>query len=308
MTDTLSNKYPSESVVVTFQFVDALGSETISSVSSVAASVANGVDASPSGLLNGAAVISGTDVLQPVHAGVAGVDYLLVCTIVTNSGRVLVLDAILPVVAVPAALSPRPTMRWESCGIRYALENTIAPTVEPVTLNEAKKQANVSHNDDDDLISSLITAARIEAEHQCGGRAFITSTWRLTATDFPLEFAFPVGPVQMVTSIAYQDADGVTQVLDDALYDLDLLGATASLLPAYQQTWPTIRSGRNGAQITFIAGFGNASAVPEPIKQWIKIRVATMYRDREAVLISRDQAQPLSYIDRMLDAYRVMAA
>jgi uncharacterized phiE125 gp8 family phage protein len=315
MTDTLSSKYPSETPVVSFEFADYLAAgETIASITSVACTARDGIDASASAVLASSASITdgekdSSKVLQPTAGGLGGVSYLIVCTVLSSTGRTLVLDAILPVVALPAGIPPRPTQRWrDSCGVVWTLENTVAPTVEPVTLDEAKRWARVEHHEDDDDIQGLIAAARIEAEHQCGGRAFITSTWRLSSTQIPASIVLPVSPVRSVTSIGYVDQNGNAQTLDGASYDVDLIGAGALIVPAYNVVWPSYRYGRNALQVTFVAGFGGASAVPEPIKRWILIRVATGYRDRESVLISRDQAQPLTYVDRMLDPYRVFTA
>ena len=57
-------------------------------------------------------------------------------------------------------------------------------------------------------------------------------------------------------------------------------------------------------QVTFVAGYGVAVAVPEGIKAWIKIRVGSMFANREE--ISTDRIWPVSFIDSVLDPFRVV--
>lgn len=91
-------KDPEEIINVTFPFADELGSEAISGGSAVVTiSVKQGVDAAAAAMLNGAPVISGTNVFQSVKDGVNGVLYGLRCRIDTSGGRRLVLAAQLPV-------------------------------------------------------------------------------------------------------------------------------------------------------------------------------------------------------------------
>ena len=59
-----------------------------------------------------------------------------------------------------------------------------APAAEPVLLADAKLHLRVDHIADDDLITSLITAAREAAEHLTG-RALITQTWERVLGAFP---------------------------------------------------------------------------------------------------------------------------
>lgn len=82
-----------ETKKLTFDFISNLAaSETISTQNTVA-SVYSGVDAAPSGVINGAATASGTVVTQSVKAGTVGVIYELLCTITTSAAQTLQLSA-----------------------------------------------------------------------------------------------------------------------------------------------------------------------------------------------------------------------
>ena len=65
-----------------------------------------------------------------------------------------------------------------------------------------------------------------------------------------------------------------------------------------------------GAQITFAdSGEGNGRSfigvVPEGIRNWILLRVGSLYENREEIaILPRGKAEQLPYIDRLLDPYR----
>lgn len=97
----LPSKYPTEKVVVTFDFSPSLASgETIASIVSVVVTVSAGVDASPAAILNGTAAIDATTsqmVLQPVQGGLDQINYDIKATVDTSTGQRLVLAANMPV-------------------------------------------------------------------------------------------------------------------------------------------------------------------------------------------------------------------
>jgi uncharacterized phiE125 gp8 family phage protein len=53
------------------------------------------------------------------------------------------------------------------------------------------------------------------------------------------------------------------------------------------------------------AGQGYVGVIPEGLKAWMKIRLSTLYSNREEVAImNRGKIEPLPYVDRLLDAYK----
>lgn len=75
-----------------------------------------------------------------------------------------------------------------------------APTVEPVTLAGVKNHLRIDSEDENALITALITTARQLAERDTK-RAFITQTWRLYLDESPAEIYLPKPPLQSVESI-----------------------------------------------------------------------------------------------------------
>lgn len=174
------------------------------------------------------------------------------------------------------------------CGVIWMVKVITEPTLEPVTLTEAKLHCRVDHNTEDLLISSLITAARQYCE-RVQGRAYITQTLEVTMDDYPASdiVKLPRPPLQSVTSIKYTDEDGTESTMSASSYivDDDSLPGRISLKSGY--SWPsTVLQEIGGFKIRYVAGYGSAaSSVPQYIKQAILLLVAHWYMNRETVMV-----------------------
>ena len=98
-------------------------------------------------------------------------------------------------------------------------------------------------------------------------------------------------------NITYVDADGATQTLDASLYQL---GLDDTVSPAWGQSWPGVRVQPDSVKITYVAGYGLAVNVPSEIKAWMLLNVATLYENRETVVIDRGSAIDISTIANSL--------
>lgn len=156
---------------------------------------------------------------------------------------------------------------------------TVAPASMPVSLAEAKAHLRVDHDDQDDLITAQIKAASAYLDGYSGilGRALVTQTWRQDFATFADRLPLPVSPVIAIVSISYFDVSNVQQTLDAGVYDLfaEARGAYVSLQPG--QVWPATFNRADAVSITFTAGFGAATDVPEPIRQAILLIVQRLF-------------------------------
>jgi uncharacterized phiE125 gp8 family phage protein len=177
-----------------------------------------------------------------------------------------------------------------------------APATEPVTITEAKLHLKVDGTDDDNLITALIKAARMQAENETR-RALITQTIDVYLDAFADEILLP--PITAVTAITYTDTAGATQTLASNQYAVDIYSEPARVVPAYDVTWPETREQNNAVKIRCTAGWANAAAVPEAIKSWMLLQIGHWYANREAAGARLD---PLPFIECLLDPYRVQRA
>src|SRR5262245_5800563 len=116
------------------------------------------------------------------------------------------------------------TMRW-------ALQQTAAPTVEPVSLSSAKSHLRVDFSDDDALIWDKLRAARDYVE-RLTNLCLCQQTWKLYLDYFPpadrwqswpwrgapSTILIPRFPVQSVTSIQWTDLNGNVSTISSTDY------------------------------------------------------------------------------------------
>lgn len=152
---------------------------------------------------------------------------------------------------------------------------TVEPAAEPVSLQSLKEALRVTTCDFDEELGRLLVAGRKQVENDAK-RKLITQTVALTADRFPrgdeLELRLP--PVQSVTSVQYVDPAGDPQTFDSANYDVDLTSAPCRIRLVTGASWPATADSPNAVTVTFVAGYGVASAVPVEAKlaivEWVK--------------------------------------
>lgn len=184
---------------------------------------------------------------------------------------------------------------------------TAGPGAEPVTLAEVKAHAVIGTDVDDTLLGRLIKVARAEAE-SATGRTFITSTWVRTLDSFPDAIQLLRGPVVSITSVKFDDENGDEQTLASSDYTLDTNGGMlAYVVPAYGKAWPATRQQINAVRVTFVAGFGaDETAVPEDLRHWIAMRVATLYENREMTVVGNGLSMvSVPFADALLDVHKL---
>lgn len=160
------------------------------------------------------------------------------------------------------------------------------PTVEPVTVDEARAQCSLGQNTaHDELLSGIIVAARQQVEQDTGLVAY-TGTFTEKMTEWPWGDVFELGevrPVTAITSITYVDGDGTTQTLSTSVYAFESSGVKQFVRLKYGQTWPAIRGDINGITVTFVAGHASRAAIPQRFKQAVLLLVNHWFENRGVV-------------------------
>jgi len=166
-------------------------------------------------------------------------------------------------------------------------KRTVAPTVDPITLSEAKDQCSISGTEDyDTYLAALIDRATETIEKHLD-RQILTSTWTLSLDAFPDEVRILKPPVTAVSSVVYTDTAGDDQTLSSANYQTDFStqDGVARISPAYGLTWPSTRAVYNAVVVTFVCGYADAASVPYTLKHAVAFLVAHWFRQREPVVV-----------------------
>lgn len=188
-----------------------------------------------------------------------------------------------------------------------ALTLVTAPTGLPLSLDEIKAQTRIDHDTEDALLDAYLRAAVSHLDGRDGvlGRALMTQTWDLTLDCFPYgePIRVPLPPLQSVTSISYVDASGTTQTWAPSSYQVDL--ASNRIMPVHDGFYPAIRRQLAAVTVRFVAGYGEASDVPEPIRQAIMLLVSHWSENREPLNIGNIVNRLPFSVDALLAPYRV---
>jgi hypothetical protein len=182
-----------------------------------------------------------------------------------------------------------------------ALVLDTAPSVEPISLTEAKLYLKVDSSADDALITDIIKAARQQIELYLS-RALINQTWLYRLDKWPCkykrdwwdgerdghinslistgdEIEIPKSPLSSVTHLkTYDDAD-TAYTMPTADYYVDTSGQFGRVVLRIGSSWPTTELRQaNGIEIKFVCGYGAAGTnVPSPILIAMRNLIASMY-------------------------------
>lgn len=178
----------------------------------------------------------------------------------------------------------------------------VAMSDPPVSLAEAKAQMRIDASDEDDLIESYLKVATVDASNRTG-RSWAGMVWEVRFDEFPTddvsgytvtrnEIYLPRPPINEIVKFTYLDEDDVKQDFTD--YRLIRYDQYAKVVAT--DTWPTTNG---GVVIRYQAGIQGFT--PYPVKQWILLEVAHLYRNRELAVERALSALPFG--DSLLHPY-----
>ena len=184
-----------------------------------------------------------------------------------------------------------------------ALKLKTPPASEPLTLAETKSYLKVTGTADDTLLNPLITAIRSSCEDWTG-RALVTQTWTLWRDGFPhrqrdrlphdgyfelpVDFAdeaqrvipIPRPPLQSVAFLKTYDTANPATTFDAGKYFVDTASEPGRIVLNPAGSWPAGLRPANAVEIEFVAGYGDAAAVPDALKQGMLLWIKLLYGDR----------------------------
>jgi uncharacterized phiE125 gp8 family phage protein len=193
-----------------------------------------------------------------------------------------------------------------------------APAATPITLEEAKRHCRIDTSDEDELIVALVDAATAYLDGWAGilGRCLVSQVWRRDFPSFPCwgwngcglpgdgALRLPFSPILAVTKIEYYDSANALTTLEEItdmhpaatlfVMQEDALSPYVASPAGSTTSWPTAYSRVEAVRVTATYGYGAASAVPEAIKQAMKLMVSHWYQNREAVATGSMAEMPMA--------------
>ncbi|WP_067986224.1 head-tail connector protein [Neptuniibacter pectenicola] len=177
------------------------------------------------------------------------------------------------------------------------------PAEQPITLEEARIQCQIDSDitDEDDLIESYIAAATNFCESYTG-RPLITQEKQYVGA-FCRDIELTPNLLS-VESITYIDSDGNLQTLAPSSYYIDTASVVGRVIPL--EPWPKPQDNHpQPVTVNFTCGYADAAAVPESIKQCMRLLVGHFYRNREPIVIAASATTLDFSVDSLLNPHRV---
>ena len=169
---------------------------------------------------------------------------------------------------------------------RYrSLKRLTAPATEPITLAEAKAHCRVDTTDDDSLIQGYITTAREFVEDYID-RSLVTQRLTMKLDAFPHEIELPRPPMAASGSataviVTYVTGEaGGTATLATTDYRVDRDSTPGVIRTTYAGSWPSHLLDQNSVTITWWAGYGDATSIPQRVKNAMLMVVHELYEKR----------------------------
>lgn len=177
------------------------------------------------------------------------------------------------------------------------------PAIEPVSLAQARDFLRLQASEEDELLGTLITAARLMVE-AASGRMLVDQSWRLVLDRWPAggELRLPLSPVSRIVQARVYDAGGLAQIV--APSSLALVEGTDPPAIAIRGALPVPGRDRAAIEIDVVAGFGaTQDLVPSPLRQAV-LRLACRWFEHRGDLASRDAAHLPAEIAALLAPFR----
>lgn len=189
----------------------------------------------------------------------------------------------------------------------------IDATSEPVSLADAQAWLRVDSQDDATEITTLITTARQIVE-DFTGRALLTQTWRLVASEWPEgRFAgvenvvqLPRSPLASVTSVKYYPENGGAQAtFASSNYHVVTALTPGAIVIADGASWPDLAVRPDAVEVNFTAGEASAATVPAGLRHAVLLVLAHLYELRSPVNVGNIVNELPFSLRHLLESHRV---
>ena len=187
------------------------------------------------------------------------------------------------------------------------LNKITQPSSEPVTLAEAQLHLRLDtagsppSHPDDSLVRVLISAARENAENYTGV-TIAQAQYEVLGDVVSNEMSLQTHPVTSISTVTYEDSDGVTQTIAASDYYVDNFARPARLI--FKKNAPA-----RPTTVRFTAGYTDGNSpnpypCPAGVKAAIMIMLSNLYENRESVTEVQSYERPQSST-YLLTPYRI---
>ena len=152
----------------------------------------------------------------------------------------------------------------------------------------------------------LIAGSRIHVEAQTR-RGLITQSWRLVRDGWPADGRIAVrpAPLRSVAAARYYDETNATHAIDASAFVVDIASSQLAFAP-----WSVPAPGRDvaGIEIDVTVGYGDAaSAIPEALRQAVRMLIAHWYENRGLIAIGQQIAVMPAATAALIAPFRMLA-
>ena len=178
--------------------------------------------------------------------------------------------------------------------MNYAPKQIEPPTFAALTLDEAKEHLRLDHTDEDTLVESLIKAAQGHLDGPNGVLSIVLtdSRWEESVDAAGCQSLYlQQQPIRSLHSVS---VDGAALSPDDFYLHHQRSGRAVVQFSSIQ---------RGKITVQYNAGAEDAAAVPEPIKQAMRLHIGSLYELRETEAIGVNVSR-LPHYDILIGPYR----
>jgi uncharacterized phiE125 gp8 family phage protein len=168
--------------------------------------------------------------------------------------------------------------------MRNIVKRTVAPTLRPISVDEAKLHFKVTGTDEDANIAIYLDGAIAACENKLQ-TAIMDSTFVLYARNFAQHLSLQKNYVSSITSVKYYDTNGSLTTVSSINYSLQDFKVPNVLYFNNDYTFPNTDSREFPVEVTFQAGFTSASSVFPVIRTAVFLEVADRYENRQNEVI-----------------------
>lgn len=164
------------------------------------------------------------------------------------------------------------------------VKRTAAPTLRPVSLDEAKTHLKVSGTDEDNLITIYLDAAIAACENKLQ-TAIMDTNFILYQRSFCQHLDLQKNWVSQINSVKYYDDNGIQQTINSSNYTLQDFKVPNVLYFNESYSFPSTDSREFSVEVDFNAGAMAASGVLPNIKAAVFLEVGDRYENRQNEIV-----------------------